>query len=314
LEDVDAERVVADVTDRRAIRRAIEGCDKVFHVAGSTNLRWSEEQLFHVNVTGTRNVLDACRELGVERVVHTSSVAALGPAKHGSTADERQVVRLGEIAGIPYAAAKVAAEQEVMRAAAHGLDVVIVNPAHVLGPGDHLVSSTGIVRRFLLRRIPAYMDGAINIVDVRDVARGHLLADEKGATAERYVLGDRNYTWERLFADLGRYSGVEPPAVRLPVSAALALAEAGERMPGRAPVSLPEVRAASHYWTYRSTKARRELGWTTRPHEETVETTVRWWRERLGDRVPGHARQPIQLRLAGAALHTITGYAERLAL
>jgi dihydroflavonol-4-reductase len=155
--------------------------------------------------------------------------------------------------------------------------------------------------------------GAINVVDVADVAAGHLLADEHGVPGERYILGTRNYTWERLFAELERLSGIEGPALELPVGLALALAEAGARGPFPAPVSPAEVRAAGYWWTCKSTKARRELGWTTRPHEDTVEDTVRWWEERLGDRVRLAPRgQPLRWKLAGAAARTAEGIGGRL--
>lgn len=313
LDELDVEPVVADVTDRAAMRRAARGVERVFHVAGATSLRWDEQRLFETNAIGTRVVMEACLDAGVQRVVHTSSVAALGPAPQGSTADETQVPHAGDLAGIPYAAAKLAAEQEALRAAARGLPVVIVNLAHVFGPGDRLRSSTDVVRRFLLRRLPAYVDGAINVVDVRDVAAGHVLADERGEPGERYILGNRNYTWERLFADLGRFSGVEPPAVKLPVAAALALAEATRHLPGHPPVVAAEVRAACRWWAYRSNKARRELGWTTRSHEETVESTVAYWREQLGERVASGGRQPLQLRLAGGAVRRVADAVNRIA-
>ena len=214
---------------------------------------------------------------------------------------------------MPYAESKHAAEAEALRVAARGLPLVIVNPSHVFGRGDLRPTSTGVVRRFLLRRIPAYVPGAINIVDVEDVAAGHLLADERGVTGERYILGGRNYTWERLFADLERLSGVEGPRLCLPVGVALALAEASERTPGATLVSVAEVRAAGHWWTCRSTKARRELGWTTRPHEDTVDDTVRWWQERLGARLDGapHA-QPAPLKLAGLGARALSGLSSRL--
>jgi dihydroflavonol-4-reductase len=303
LEGLDVATVTADVTDARAVATAVRGADRVFHVAGSTHVRDDEARLFAANATGTRVVLEACRRAGVERVVHVSSVAALGPAPRGSTGDETQVAHAGALAGIPYAAAKLAGELEALRIGAAGLPVVIVSPTHVFGPGDVLRSSTDVVRRFLLRRIPAFVDGAINVVDVRDVAAGILLADERGEPGERYILGDRNYTWERLFSDLGRFSGVEPPAVKLPVAAALALAETGRLpIPGAPRIHAAEIRAAAHYWTFRSSKARRELGWSTRPHEETVEATVAWWTERLGSRLHGSGRQPLALRLTGAWL------------
>ena len=299
LAGLDLETVVAEVTDRRAVRRALRDVDRVFHIAGSTSLRGSSDDLFRVNVQGTRTVLEECRRAEVERVVHTSSVAAVGPAPRGGVADERQPWRAGGL-GIPYVDSKHEGEVEALRSAAAGLPVVIVCPAYVLGPEDPHRSSTEIVRRFLLRRIPVYVDGAINVVDVRDVAAGHLLADESGVVGERYILGNRNYTWDRLFADLARLSGIEAPAVKLPLVAALALAETAARLPGGAPPTTAEIRSAAHWWTYRSTKARRQLGFTTRPHEETVEATVAWYREREAARLQrSGTRQPAAWRLAG---------------
>jgi dihydroflavonol-4-reductase len=304
LDGLDVERVTADITDRQAMRRAARRMERAFHVAGTVNLRLPVEQLLRVNAEGTRTVLDACLAEGVERAVHVSSVAAIGPARPGGALDERHV-RSGPL-GIPYADAKHAAEVEALRVAARGLDVVVACPAHVLGAGDERRSSTEIVRRFLLRRIPAYVDGAINIVDVQDVAAGLLLCDELGTPGERYILGTRNYTWQRLFAELERFSGVEAPALRLPLTAALALAEAAARAPGPTPVTPAEIRAAAQWWTYRSSKARRELGWTTRPHEDTVEETVQYHAERLGDRLLRRGRrQPLAWRLVGQAMRTV---------
>jgi dihydroflavonol-4-reductase len=301
----DVERVTADVTDRRAVRRAVRGVERVFHVAGTTRLGLDPAELLRVHVDGTRAVLDACLAEGVERVVHVSSVAAIGPARPGGALDERHV-RAGPL-GIPYADAKHAAEVEALRVAAHGLEVVVACPAHVFGRGDERRSSTEVVRRFLLRRIPAYVDGALNIVDVEDVAAGLLLCDERGVPGERYILGTRNYTWQRLFAELQRISGVEGPVMRVPRSVALALAEGSARLPGIPALgSVEEIRAAAHWWTYRSAKARRELGWTTRPHEDTVEATVRFHEERLGDRLLRVGRrQPLAWRLAGRVVREV---------
>jgi dihydroflavonol-4-reductase len=301
LAGVHVETRTADILDAAAMRRALRGVERAFHVAGTTNLPKAAADTLRVNAEGTRTVLDACLSAGVERVVHVSSVAAIGPARPGGALDERHVH--GGPLGIPYADAKHAAEVEALRAAARGLDVVVACPGHVLGRGDERRSSTEVVRRFLLRRIPAYVDGAICIVDVEDVAAGLLLCEQKGKTGERYILGTRNYTWQRLFGELGRFSGVEAPAVRLPRSVALALAEAAVRAPGPTPITPAEVRAAAHWWTYRSAKARRDLGWTTRPHEDTVEATVRFHQERLGDRA-GH-RQPLPWRVVGRAVRLL---------
>ncbi|MFL5856881.1 MAG: NAD-dependent epimerase/dehydratase family protein [Solirubrobacteraceae bacterium] len=299
LAGIDCDRVTGDILDRRSVRRALRDVTRVFHVAGTTSLRRPAAEVYRTNVDGTRVVLGECLRAGVERVVHTSSVAAVGPAPRGSTADETQVFDAGAY-GIPYVNAKHEAEVEALRLAARGLPVVVVNPGHVFGRGDVNRSSTEIVRRFLRRQIPAYVDGALNIVDVHDVVRGHLAADERGEPGERYILGNRNYTWDRLFADLARLSGVEGPAMRLPVSAALALADALGRMPGPTPITPVEIRSAAHWWTYRSTKARRELGWSTRPHEETVEATVAWYREREGGRLKrSGTRQGLGWRVAG---------------
>lgn len=302
IDGLDVRRLTAEVTDRRALRRAMKGVQRVFHVAGVTSLRAPEEEAFHANVAGTRAVLGEALRAGVERVVHTSSIAAIGPAPWGTTADETQVFKAGHL-GIPYITSKHAGEVEALRIAARGLDVVVACPGHVFGAGDPHRSSTDVVRRFMLRRIPAYVDGAINIVHVRDVAAGLLLADERGVSGERYILGDRNYTWDRLFAELARLSGIEPPALRLPLGVALGMAAAAEHSPvpvalGATPV---EIRATGLWWAYRSGKARRELGWTTRPHEDTVEETVRFYAEREGGRLArSGTRQPLGWRLAGA--------------
>ena len=316
LEGLEAERVVCDVLDRRSVRRALKGAERLFHVAGLTSLRAPRDRLIAVNVTGTRIVMEEALRAEVQRVVHTSSVAAVGPAPRGSTADETQVYSAGRYA-IPYVDAKREAEVEALRHAALGLPVVVVNPGHVFGRGDVYRSSTDVVRRFLQRGIPAYVDGALNIVDVNDVAAGHLLAAERGRVGERYILGNRNFTLDRLFADLGRISGVEPPAVKLPLPAALALAAAGGRLGGWGPISPPitavEARAASLWWAFRSTKAKRELGWKPAHHEDTLEATIAWYREREPGRLAAAgSRQPAALRLAGAVAGQVGNLAARV--
>jgi dihydroflavonol-4-reductase len=300
--DLDLKRVRCDVLDRRSVRRALKGVERVFHCAGLTSVRPEDaERLFEVNVGGTKLVMWECLRAGVERVVYNSSAAVVGPAEPGRTADETQLFTAGGL-GIPYVNSVHEAEVEAMRVAAHGLPLVCVNPGVCFGAGDHLLTSTRLVRSFLLGRIPVYMDGAASIVDVRDVAEGHLLADERGQVGERYILGGRNFTFDRLFADLGRLSGIDPP-VKLPTRAASAAASV-LGMAGRGwPLTPLEVRAASQWWTYRSTKAARELGWKARPHEETLEATVSWHLEREHDRIARTGRpQQIQYRLAGAAV------------
>jgi dihydroflavonol-4-reductase len=276
--------------------------DRVFHIAGTTRLNVPRERAFAVNVEGTRIVLEEALRADVERAVYTSSVAAIGPAAPGRTADESNVWDAGRH-GIAYVDSKHEAEVTAMRLVARGLPLVIVNPAHVLGAGDPGRSSTTLVRRFMRRQIPAYVDGTLNIVGVHDVARGHLLADERGQVGERYILGNRNFTLDRLFADLGRLSGVEPPALKLPVQVALALATAAEHAPGPPMPTPVEIRAASLNWAFANNKARRELGWRTSPHEDALEETIAWYREHDSAALaaPG-SRQPLVLRLAGGVL------------
>jgi dihydroflavonol-4-reductase len=299
LEGVEYERATGDVTDRRAVRRAIDGVTKVFHVAGRTSLRAGDrEAVFDANLRGARVVFEEALEAGVERLVHTSTVGAIGVAKPRGTADETTPFTIGHL-GLAYVNSKHEAELEAFRLAAHGLPVVIVNPTFVLGPDDPSGTSMGLVRRFLLRQIPAYVDGGLNIVDVRDVAKGHLLADIKGEVGERYILGGRNFTFDRLFADLARISGVEPPPLKLPSAVAMRGVEAAQRAHLPLPLAADEVRSASQWWTYRNTKARRELGFAPRPHEETLEDAVAWQRERLGSRRPVVGPEQVALRAMG---------------
>jgi dihydroflavonol-4-reductase len=232
----------------------------------------------------------------VGRVVHTSSVAAIGPAKPRGTADESQPFRIAHL-GIAYVNSKHEAEVEALRLAAHGLPVVIVNPSFVLGPDDPTGTSMELVRRFLLGRIPAYVDGGLNIVDVRDVAQGHLQADEKGEVGERYILGGRNFTLDRLFADFARISGRQRSPVKLPGTPTALVVEGLTRLGLPMPVWPDEVRSGMLWWTYRNTKARTELGFQPRAHEETLEDAVRWQMEQLGDRMRS-SRGPQELALA----------------
>jgi dihydroflavonol-4-reductase len=300
FDGLDVSTVRGNVLDRQAVRRALRGIDRVFHAAGTTNLRLGREQMFALHVEGTRIVLEEALRAGVERVVYTSSLAAVGPARKGRVATESGTWDAARY-GISYVDSKHAAEAVALAMVQRGLPVVIVNPATLLGPGDCGRSSTVLVRRFLRRQIPAYVDGTLNVVGVQDVARGHLLADERGVPGQRYILGNRNFTMDRLFADLARLSGIDPPAVKLPVRVALTLAEGGQWVAGGAMPSPEEVRIVSLNWACSSAKAKRELSWRTSPHEDCLEETIAWYREREGAECsPPGTRQPVALRVAGA--------------
>jgi dihydroflavonol-4-reductase len=310
IADVDCERVSGDVTDRRAVRRAMEGVDRVFHVAGRTSMRAQDrEAVFETNVGGTRIVMEEALAAGVERVVHTSSISAIGAARPKGTIDEKSRFEIGHL-GIGYVNSKHEAEVEALHVANHGLDVVFTNPTFVLGPDDPARTSMGLVRRFLLGGIPFYIDGGLNVVDIRDVAIGHLLADEKGRSGERYILGGRNFTLDRLFADLSRISGVPAPATKIPLGPALAGIELAERLGIPAAASRDEVRGGALWWTCRNAKARKELGFEPRPHEETLEDAVRWQMDELGDRVRTRRRRRESLALG--AIGTMARIGERI--
>jgi dihydroflavonol-4-reductase len=295
----------ADIRDRRAIRRAMDGVEKVFHVAGNSDLTSTRQCSFAIDVEGTRIVLEEALRAGVERVVLTSSAAAVGPAPAKTVADET-LPWSGSGHGIPYLDAKHEVELTAWRMHARGLPIVVVNPCLVLGPGDPARSSTRFVKRFLKREIPAYIDGTINIVGVEDVARGHLLADERGEHGTRYILGNRNFMMSRLMADLGRLSGVEPPQLKLPLPMALLLARAGLQAPAQGLPSPMSVKVTSLRWAYSSAKAKRDLRWVTSPHEDCLEATIDYYRSRDdGTLSPPGARQPLPLRFAGAWLRAI---------
>ena len=288
LDVLEFDRAIGDVTDRRAVRRAMTGVDRVFHIAGQTSLRTQDRQaVWDTNVRGTRIVLESALEAEVERVVMTSSVAAVGVGHSRKPIDETATFDIGHL-GIAYVNSKHEAEVEALRLAARGLPVTIVNPSFVLGPDATPGSSMNLVKRFLLRKVPAYVDGGLNIVDVRDVATGHLLADEKGEVGKRYILSGRNFTLDRLFADLGRISGVAPPRLKLPGPVLLNMLELARRspLPLPMPTSRDEVRSAMLWWTYKNTRAKQELGFKPRPHEETLEAAINWQRTQLAKR--GH--------------------------
>jgi dihydroflavonol-4-reductase len=251
-------------------------------------------------------VLQEALRAGAERAVLTSSSSAVGAAKPGETIDEEHPFMVGRL-GIAYINSKHDAELVAMRLATKGLPVVIVNPSFVLGPDDPNPSGTSnaLIRRLLLRRIPGYVDGAINVVDVRDVAKGHVLADERGEAGERYLLTGRNFTLQRLFADLSRIAGVPTPPVRMHGRLVVMGVEGMELLGVPLPTSPDEVRSGTQWFTYRNDKAREQLGWEPRPHEETLEDAVRWQLQQLGERVEGHRLTDLALRTTGRAFRLL---------
>ncbi len=283
LEGVDCEPARGDLRDLESLRRAARGCDQVYHVAADYRL-WlrDEAPMYATNVEGTKNVLAAAREAGVSRIVHTSTVGALGIPADGPGREDTPVT-LDEMIG-PYKRSKFLAEMEALSAARSGLPVVIVNPSTPIGAYDLKPTPTGrIIVDFLNRRMPAYMDTGLNLVDVEDVARGHLLAAERGRVGEKYILGGENLTLEEFFRRLANLSGLGAPRIRIPYAVAYGFALGAEafsravtRKPPRA--SLTEVRMARKKMFFDSSKARRELGYSPGPIDNAIRRAIEFFR------------------------------------
>ena len=264
LRDLDVELVKGDL-NHPEVWQQMEGCQVLFHVAAHYSLlQRDREQLYHHNVLGTRNILAAARKANIERTVYTSSVAAIGVGVPGEIVDETHQSKLEELVG-HYKKSKFLAEQEAMQAVQAGQDVVIVNPSSPIGPLDIKPTPTGdIILRFLRRQMPFYLDTGLNFIDVRDVARGHLLALEKGRKGDRYILGHENLTLKQLLDRLAQLTGLKAPQSSVPAWLPLSVAWIDERLlaPLGKPPSVPldGVRMAHQPMYYDASKAVRELG------------------------------------------------------
>ena len=285
LEGLDIELVQGDVRDFPSVKRAMQDCGLAFHVAALYSFWVRPKRLiYEVNVDGTRNVLQAALELGVERVVYTSSVAALGLREDGRPADEDTPVNPKHIIG-DYKKSKYLAQEVALAYAKKGLPVVIVNPTFPVGPYDIKPTPTGqVIRDFLERRMPAYLETGMNVVAASDVAEGHLLAAERGRIGEKYILGGENLTMRELLEALSRITGLPAPRVRLPYWPILALSylNAGWcRLAGGTPRMTPDtVRMSRHYMFFSPRKAVEELGLPQTPAEEALRRAVDWFRKR----------------------------------
>ena len=215
-----------DLLDRDRLRRAIDGCEAVFHLAALYSYDAPESEHERVNVEGTRVVVELCRELGVRRLVHTSTCGTCGPVE-GRPATEEDSPPEWELA-VPYKRTKLEAERIVLDAARDGLDAVVVNPTTPVGDGDRFPTPTGrMIEGVATGRYRGYVDSGVNVVDVRDVARGHLLAFESGGTGQRYLLGGVDLALRELFGAIADLAGRRRPRLRLPYRAAQALARSG---------------------------------------------------------------------------------------
>ena len=284
LNGLPVERVTGDLTDRGSLDRALNGCTTLFHVAADYRL-WAPEpkQLYAANVTGTRNIMLAALESGVERIVYTSSVATLGRANHGLPADEKTPVTLNDMIG-HYKRSKFLAEAEVTALAEkQDLPVVIVNPSTPIGPRDIKPTPSGrMIRDAAFGRIPAFVDTGLNIVHVDDVATGHQLALERGRLGERYILGGTNMSLRQILGEIANIAGRKPPRIRLPHNLLLPIAYVTEiwfRLAGAGEplLTVDGVRMAKKRMYFSSEKATRELGYHPRAATEAIRDAVAWF-------------------------------------
>ena len=284
LEALKAETVVGDLRDPASLEKAMAGCEAVFHVAADYRL-WvlDPAQMYRSNVEGTRAILDAARQTSVRCLVYTSSVATMGFRANGRPADEDSPVSLADMIG-HYKRSKFMAEQVAMEAGRGGMRVVTVNPTTPVGERDVKPTPTGrIIVDFLKRKFPAYVETGLNLVDVRECARGHVAALEKGKSGERYILGGENLTLKQILDRLGAISGLPSPKVKLPYFVAYAAGAVDQtvsgRWLGREPrATIETVRMGKKKMWASSRKAERELGWKSVPADDALRRAVEWFR------------------------------------
>jgi dihydroflavonol-4-reductase len=280
--EIDVEVVRGDLRDPESLDRAVLGCGLVFHVAADYRL-WAANpgELYESNAGGTRNLLEAARKAGVDRVVYTSTVGCIGVPRDG-IGDEATPVGIEEMAGA-YKRSKFLAEQVALEFARNGLPVVIVNPTAPIGSHDVKPTPTGkIVFDFLKGDMPAFIDTGLNLVDVEDVAKGHLLAAERGKPGERYILGCENVTLAEILRRLARMNGRKAPAIRLPYGVAYAAglaSTAWANVTGSEPrVPIDAVRMARKKMFVSHDKAKRELGFNPAEVDGALHRAVEWFR------------------------------------
>ena len=284
LEGLKVESVCGDLQDFPSIRQALGGCRYLYHVAAHYAL-WDQDPsvFYRVNVEGTRHLLQTAAEVGIEKMVYTSTIGAVGLPEGGGLGTEDTPLVPSQLAG-DYKRSKYLAEQEVLKLAQAGIPVTIVNPTAPVGERDVKPTPTGqIIVDFMLGRMLAYIDTGMNLIDVEDVAVGHLRAMERGRLGQRYILGHRNLTFHQICEMLSQLTGVKAPRLKLPWRAVLPLAYLNKwvadyltHQPPRIP--LEGIRMAKYTMHYDCSKALRELDLPQTPVERALEKAVKWFR------------------------------------
>jgi dihydroflavonol-4-reductase len=283
IESIPAQIVVGDLSQPESLRSAIRGCDALVHVAADYRLWVRDPKLMYaVNVEGTRDLLRIAREEGVAKVVYTSSVATMGFKADGTIVNEDTPITLADMIG-HYKRSKFLGEQEAIRAAKAGQHVMILNPTTPIGPGDAKPTPTGrIIVDFLNKKFPAYVDTGLNLVDVTEVARMHVVVLERGTPGERYILGGENLTLKQILDRMSAITGLPSPTMKVPHAVAMIFAFFDEtitgKLRGKEPRATVEaVRMGKKMMFASSAKAECELGFQVLPVYPALRAAIEWF-------------------------------------
>jgi len=285
IEGLDAEVVTGDLRDRDSLTAALQGCEVLYHAAAYYSL-WSRDKrtMYDINVQGTRNILEAAMTENVRKVVYTSTVGCIGLWPDGRPADEQTPLDPAILCN-DYKLSKYQAEQAALEFAGRGLPVVVVNPSAPVGPRDIKPTPTGqLILDFINGKMPAYLDTGLNLIDVRDCARGHLLAESKGNVGERYILGNRNLSLHEILLALEKITGIPAPRIKMPYWVAYAagwICETVSDVITHQPPAVPlgGVKMAKHKMYFDASKAVRELGLPQNSVVRALEDAVQWMQE-----------------------------------
>ncbi|MBI5020480.1 MAG: SDR family oxidoreductase [Ignavibacteriales bacterium] len=282
LSGINAVHVIGDILDKTSILNAIRGCDTVFHTAALISFfKQKQKKHFEINVEGTRNVVEACMESGVEKLIHTSTIGALGYTTDGTLTNENTNYNWGE--NIPYRYTKHLAELEVLNGVGNGLNATIVNPSIIIGAGDLNIHGGQFVRDIKLGKIPFYADGGVNVVGIRDVVAGHISAARIGKKGERYILGGENLTHKQLFQHIATLTNGKCPKIKLPGWLIKSVAVVSQRLSHLPGVELPLTPTiaknilAYNWCSYE--KATREFGYKLQPIENAILEAYEWYKK-----------------------------------
>jgi len=284
LAGLEIEKVEGDVLNPSSLDRALKDCDTLFHLAAIYQIWLKDRSRFYkVNLQGSRNMLWAARRAGVEKVVYTSSIAAIGIKPGGAVSNEETEFNQYDLAN-DYILTKYLSQEEALTFAREGLPLVVVNPAFPFGEGDVAPTPTGkLIVDVANGSNPVFFKGGMNIVDVKDVARGHVLAARKGEVGEKYILGNQNYTIKQFFTLVAQLAGVKPPFLYMPLAVAPPvgyLMEKWANYKGQPPLTTSkEIPYAAQYLFFDVTKAREKLGLVSSPIEESLSRSIEWFRK-----------------------------------